>query len=267
MRRHVATFVAAAFLLTLAGPAVAADPAAPPPAESSAPVATPSPEPTLLPSTSPSSEPSAPAEPVPSAIPSPDATSVPRQTVTGPRQYSADPTGRWIVVYRNGTDVTAASARQAKVVGFTADRTFKHAIRGFSARLNAQQVNAIRSDPAVLEVVPDERIELTSQLVPTGINRVDGRLSAVAKVDGIDDRVDADVAIVDTGIAKVADLNVAGGYNCSTSDRSLWRDAAESVFHASSVRRSAVGIWRTSAVAAKADKAASNVEISHAAAA
>ena len=42
------------------------------------------------------------------------------------------------------------------------------------------------------------------------------RLSTVAKIDGLDERVDADVAIVDTGIAPHPDLNVAGGYNCST---------------------------------------------------
>ncbi len=32
------------------------------------------------------------------------------------------------------------------------------------------------------------------------------------------------MAIVDTGIAYHPDLNVAGGYNCSTSDRTAWRD-------------------------------------------
>jgi subtilisin family serine protease len=48
--------------------------------------------------------------------------------------------------------------------------------------------------------------------------------SAVARIDGVDERVDADVAIVDTGIAPVADLNVVGGYNCSTSNRGAWRD-------------------------------------------
>jgi hypothetical protein len=36
--------------------------------------------------------------------------------------------------------------------------------------------------------------------------------------------VDADVAIVDTGVFKHADLNVVGGVNCSTSDRSAWQD-------------------------------------------
>ena len=36
--------------------------------------------------------------------------------------------------------------------------------------------------------------------------------------------MDADVAIVDTGIAYHPDLNVAGGYNCSTTDPTAWRD-------------------------------------------
>ena len=53
--------------------------------------------------------------------------------------------------------------------------------------------------------------------IPTGISRIGARVSTAAKIDGIDDRVDADVAIVDTGIAKVPDLNVVGGHNCSTS--------------------------------------------------
>jgi subtilisin len=177
MRRHVATFVAAALLLALAGPAAAADPRA-----------------------------------------------LPAAQVAGAPTDAADPTGRWIVAYRPGTDVAATSARQARRVGFKADHTFSHAVRGFSARLTAQQVKALRADPAVQMVVPDEKIELAAQQVPNGVNRVDGKLSAVAKIDGIDERVDADIAIVDTGIATVSDLNVAGGYNCSTADRTLWRD-------------------------------------------
>ncbi|MEP6640065.1 MAG: S8 family serine peptidase, partial [Chloroflexota bacterium] len=51
------------------------------------------------------------------------------------------------------------------------------------------------------------------------------RTSAMAQIDGVDQRVDADVAIIDTGIYQHPDLNVAGGYNCSSSNRALWRDA------------------------------------------
>ena len=106
-----------------------------------------------------------------------------------------------------------------------AEQTFSHAFRGFTARLTSPQVASLRNDATVLAVVPDEKIFLTAQSYPTGINRVGARSSAAAKIDGVDERIDADVAIVDTGITKVADLNVAGGYNCSTSNRSLWRDA------------------------------------------
>jgi subtilisin len=185
MRRHVATFVAAALLLSLAGPAFAGVSA--PGRETAA----------------------TPGRATPSAARSSGA---------------ADPTGRWIVVYKNGTNVAATSARQAKAGGFTADRTFTSAFRGLTAKLNPRQVTRLRMDPAVLAVVPDEKIELAAQLIPTGIDRISGRLSRAAKIDGVDERVDADVAVVDTGIAAVADLNVAGGYNCSTANRSLWRD-------------------------------------------
>jgi subtilisin len=185
MRRHVATFVAAALLLSIAGPASAGDP-----------------------------------------VPARGLAELGSATTGARASTAADPTGRWIVVYKNGTNVVRTSARLAKAGGFTADRTFTSAFRGLTAKLNPRQVTRLRRDPAVLAVVPDERIELaaTTQLVPTGINRINGRLSGSAKIDGVDQRIDADVAVVDTGIASVADLNVAGGYNCSTSNRALWRD-------------------------------------------
>jgi subtilisin len=186
MRRRVATFVAAALLLSIAGPAFA-------------------------------------GHPTPLASPEQTAAMTPAAARAA---STADPTGRWIVVYKNGTNVAATSARLAKTGGFAVDRTFKSAFRGLTAKLTPRQVRSVRRDPAVASVVPDEKIELagTIQVIPTGIDRISGRLSDAANIDGVDERVDADVAIVDTGIANVADLNVAGGYNCSTTNRSLWRD-------------------------------------------
>jgi hypothetical protein len=136
----------------------------------------------------------------------------------------ADPTGRWIVLYRGGTDAATATERRSVRVGFRADRTFTHGIRGFSAALSDAQVATLRNDSAVAAVIPDERIEVEGQTNPTGISRIGARLSAAAKIDGVDERVDADVAILDTGIAKVPDLNVAGGHDCSTSNAGRWRD-------------------------------------------
>jgi subtilisin family serine protease len=85
-------------------------------------------------------------------------------------------------------------------------------------------VKALSHDPSVSMIVADERIEVEAQTVPTGVSRINGRLSTIAKIDALDERVDADVAIVDTGIAQVSDLNVVGGYNCSSSNRAVWRD-------------------------------------------
>ncbi|MBA2382413.1 MAG: S8 family serine peptidase, partial [Chloroflexi bacterium] len=137
---------------------------------------------------------------------------------------ATDPTNRWIVVLKAGSDVTATADRQGRRIGFTFDRSYRNAFRGYSATLDRSQVTALSHDPLVAMIVADEKIEAESQTMPTGISRVFATKSSVAKIDGLDQRVDADVAIVDTGVARVADLNVAGGYNCSTSDRSAWRD-------------------------------------------
>jgi subtilisin family serine protease len=226
--------VAAAFLASIAVPALAGEPA---PADPS-----PSPDPTQVvepaPSVPPGSDLAASTGPDPSvapsfappAVPSPtvdrSADPTPRGRPATPRAAAdtADPTGRWIVIYKDGTDARAASSRQAERLGFATDRVFTRAARGFSARLSAGQVAALSKEPSVRAVVPDERIELAAQSYPTGIRRIGTLLSPAASIDGIDTRVDADVAIVDTGIALVSDLNVVGGYNCSTSDRKLWRD-------------------------------------------
>jgi subtilisin family serine protease len=57
------------------------------------------------------------------------------------------------------------------------------------------------------------------QELPTGIDRADAELSSLAAIDGIDSRVDVDVAVIDTGVdLDHPDLNVntAGARNCAT---------------------------------------------------
>jgi subtilisin family serine protease len=136
----------------------------------------------------------------------------------------ADPANRWIVVLQPGTDSGVAAERQGRRIGFSADRTFRTAVRGYAARLDRTQVETLRGDPSVAAVVADEPIELMAQSTPTGISRIGATRNGIAAINGVDQRVDADVAIVDTGIASVADLNVVGGVNCSTSNRAAWRD-------------------------------------------
>jgi subtilisin len=245
MRRSLAALAASILLLSSVGDATGAEPEAsssPAPIIEPTPPAEPPPSVDPAPSADPTTDPSQATNP--SASPSGDPTPQPGRRPDGPMmapiveaanglgrdaakpapRAATDPTDRWIVMLKPGTDVTAAVERQGRRIGFTTDRTFRHAVRGFSTRLDRAQVTALSHDPSVAMIVPDEKIELEGQSTPTGISRVGATRSVIAKIDGVDERVDADVAIVDTGIKTVADLNVVGGYNCSTTNRAAWRD-------------------------------------------
>ncbi len=141
-----------------------------------------------------------------------------------PKSDRLTATDRWIVVLRDGTTMEAGT-KKADRLGIGRDRTFRSAIRGYSAKLTKDQVEALRTDPDVAAVVPDAVVSMVGQTIPRGIRRVFGPQSRSARIDGSDERVDADVAIVDTGIdASHRDLNVAGGYNCSTTNPAAWGD-------------------------------------------
>ena len=147
---------------------------------------------------------------------------------TLPSPVAADGTpsaaGRWIVMLRGDASVTAAETR-ARGMGVVVDRAFSHVVRGYSAKLDGRQFAALRADPNVVALVPDAVIRLEAQSTPRGVRRVFGTKSPIAKIDGVDERVDADVAIVDTGIEKTnPDLNVVGGVNCSSSNPNAWGD-------------------------------------------
>ena len=136
-----------------------------------------------------------------------------------------DATGRYIVVVRKGADLKAVRERHMTKTRIATSQSFNRAIKGFSGKLSPSQVKDLRADPDVATVVPDEIVEVASQITPTGVARIGTRLSPIAKIDGVDERVDADVAVVDTGIDPThPDLNVVGGINCTTSDPNAWQD-------------------------------------------
>ena len=242
MRRIVALALAALVSLPVVSPVAAWSPPSPtePPtaAPSPQPVATPAAEPTHSPTPEPSTEPEPTADPTPIADPTPAAASERTPAPRAPRPSSKSKpvapsvdsagrpiaSGRYIVMLATDADTTKVLNRHRTREGTVAERSFKHAFRGFTARLDKAQRAALLADPTVVAVVPDEVIEITAQTLPTGVSRVGTPSSGLSRINGVDERVDADVAIVDTGIGPHADLNIAGGYNCSTSDRTRWYD-------------------------------------------
>ena len=132
---------------------------------------------------------------------------------------------RYIVLFRDGSDVDGAIGRLSRRVGIRPDHAYHNAVRGFSAHLDAHQLAEVKADPSVALVEADRVVQLESQTLPTGVDRVDADLSPAAQINGLDERVDADIAIIDTGIqADHPDLNVAGGYNCINADTADWGD-------------------------------------------
>ncbi|MFL5777454.1 MAG: S8 family serine peptidase [Chloroflexota bacterium] len=218
MRRRICLLVIAAVLGLPVGSVAAAQPSPDP-----APVVPSEPPPTA----DPTPTPSAPAAtPVVDETPA-SASSTPDAKPARPHDDEhgvPDVSGQYIVVLKSGADTNAVVDRHARRDGLKATARFSRAFRGFSAKLDRAQHASLTADPSVAFVVPDEIVKLAAQTTPTGISRMGARRNSIAAINGIDTRVDADVAIVDTGIALHPDLNVAGGYNCTTATRSAWAD-------------------------------------------
>lgn len=104
--------------------------------------------------------------------------------------------GRYIVVL----DPSARPSVVANAAGVRAHFVYSHALRGFAAPIPSHAMAFLRSDPRVLFIEPDRVAHAYPQTLPSGVDRVDADRNGVASIDGVDDRVDVDVAVIDTGI-------------------------------------------------------------------
>ena len=93
---------------------------------------------------------------------------------------------------------------------------YQKAIKGFTISVpNQQALDAILNSSDVAYAEPDVKVKTFAQgggedqILPTGIDRVDGDLSVAASGDGKGDNINADVAVLDSGIdLSHPDLNV-----------------------------------------------------------
>jgi subtilisin family serine protease len=118
--------------------------------------------------------------------------------------------GRYIVVLAPGRDAAADVAPMAAAYGLRPGHVYRAALQGFSADIPAQSLDAIRRDPRILFLTPDVRLHASLQTLPTGIDRIEADRNRTARIDGADERVDAGIAILDTGAdLDHPDLNIA----------------------------------------------------------
>jgi len=119
----------------------------------------------------------------------------------------------YIVQVAETVDVHQTAAGVARFTGGNLGHIYTKALRGFAIRVPPGiKKTDILAQPGVVLVEPDLEVTICAQTLPTGVNRIDVDLNNTAKIDGIDERIDVDIAIIDTGIdIDHLDLYVVGG--------------------------------------------------------
>jgi subtilisin family serine protease len=124
---------------------------------------------------------------------------------------------RYIVVLERGIPAHAAAHDHAQSENAEVGFVYEHALNGYSAMMSPQAAERIGRDPRVEYVEPDIELSASAQTLPTGVNRIDGELSPTAAINGVDTRVDVDIAILDSGIdLDHPDLNVVANTGCAS---------------------------------------------------
>jgi len=121
--------------------------------------------------------------------------------------------GKYIAVFHPGVQDPAALAQVLALLhGAQVGHVYQHALQGFSFAGGAGAVHAISMNPQVAFVEPVLVCEAFQQTLPTGVDRIGADMNFFAHIDGVDvldDRVDVDIAVIDTGIdLDHPDLNV-----------------------------------------------------------
>src|SRR2546428_9089520 len=134
--------------------------------------------------------------------------------------------GQYIVVLKDTVpDPHAVAAEHARAWGARPRFVYRHALKGYAARLSPAALSAIEADRRVHFISEDGEVFAVStcdpsnfnpavQCLPSGIDRIDSERSSTRSGNGRG-AVNINVAVLDSGInLNHPDLNVVGGVGC-----------------------------------------------------
>ncbi len=139
--------------------------------------------------------------------------STPTPSAAAPAQENG-----YIVVLEDGLVAQTVASLHAGRFGLDLGHVYSSALQGYSATMPAATAATLESLPGVAWVQHDTPVAATAQSTPTGVDRAGADLSPTAAIDGTDQRVDVDVAVIDTGVdLDHPDLDVhdEGAKNCT----------------------------------------------------
>ena len=106
----------------------------------------------------------------------------------------------YIIVFHDDVDTDVAANELTGRFNLSVSFRYRHALRGMAVKMPEKVLAKLAADPRVAYIEPDVMVSINAQTLPTGIDRINADLDPIANIDNTDDRVDADIAILDTGI-------------------------------------------------------------------
>ena len=125
-----------------------------------------------------------------------------------------------VVFYDDEPDVDGLAAEHGRLYGASVSQRYHSALKGYAARIPQARLGDVQRDPRVAFVSEDRPVQAVAQTLPTGIDRIDAEVSSHFATNAWS----IGVAVIDTGSGPHADLNIAGGKNCSTGNPSNFSD-------------------------------------------
>jgi aqualysin 1 len=118
-----------------------------------------------------------------------------------------------VVLEEGGYDPATVAREHAQRHGAQVLYTYQHALKGYAARIPSQRLDEVRADSGVEYIEPDQTAYAEAQTLPWGIDRVEADISSTRAGNGSGSVSNVNAYIIDSGIYKHADLNVARHLN------------------------------------------------------